>query len=88
MYRNYLISMYLILQIIIFLFRYLFLENNFKMSSKLDTVKVAIKDSLYDESKPWCKFFNWAETTSGVNRLNLFMGKKYKLKIILVRYVY
>lgn len=48
------------------------------MSSKLDTVKVVVKDSLYDESKPWCKFFSWAETTSGVNRLNLFIGKKLR----------
>jgi len=44
------------------------------MTSKMDTAKVAIKDSLYDESKPWYKFFNWAEAQTGVNRLNLFIG--------------
>jgi receptor expression-enhancing protein 5/6 len=44
------------------------------MTSKLDSVKLAVRDSLYDESKPWCKFFSWAEAQTGVNRLNLFIG--------------
>ncbi|VVC35677.1 TB2/DP1/HVA22-related protein [Cinara cedri] len=44
------------------------------MANKLDTIKAAVKDALYDESKPWGKFFNWAETQTGVNRLNLFIG--------------
>jgi len=52
------------------------------MTSKIDTAKVAIRDSLYDESKPWYKFFSWAETQTGVNRLNLFIGKKLKLQIV------
>lgn len=45
------------------------------MSSKLDAIKLAVRDSLYDESKPWFKFFNWAEAQTGINRLNLFIGK-------------
>lgn len=53
------------------------------MSSKIDTAKVAIKDSLYDESKPWYKFFNWAEVQTGVNRMNLFIGKTFKLKTMI-----
>jgi len=49
------------------------------MAIQLDTAKSAIKDSLYDESKPWCKFFSWAESQTGVNRVNLFIGKKFKI---------
>lgn len=45
------------------------------MASKIDTVKASVKDSLYDESKPWSKYFSWAEQQTGVNRLNLFIGK-------------
>jgi len=45
------------------------------MAVHLDSAKSAIKDSLYDESKPWCKIFGWAEAQTGVNRLNLFIGK-------------
>lgn len=44
------------------------------MTGKLDTIKAAVNDSLYDESKPWYKFFSWAEVQTGVNRLNLFIG--------------
>ncbi|XP_025424133.1 receptor expression-enhancing protein 5-like [Sipha flava] len=44
------------------------------MTSKIDTAKAAIKNALYDESKPWYKLFNWAEAQTGVNRLNLFFG--------------
>jgi len=44
------------------------------MASKFESTKLAVKDSLYDESKPWYKFFTWAETQTGVNRLNLFIG--------------
>lgn len=47
------------------------------MTTTIDTAKLAVKDSLYDESKPWCKFFSWAEAQTGVNRLNLFIGKKF-----------
>lgn len=49
------------------------------MTSTVETAKLVVKDSLYDESKPWCKFFSWAEAQTGVNRLNLFIGKKFKL---------
>lgn len=45
------------------------------MTSKVDTAKAAVKDALYDETKPWYKLFNWAEAQTGVNRLNLFFGK-------------
>jgi len=48
------------------------------MAIQLDTAKSAIKDSLHDESKPWCKFFSWAEAQTGVSRLNLFIGKKFE----------
>lgn len=48
------------------------------MTNKLDTIKAAVKDALFDETKPWCKFFSWAEVQTGVNRLNLFIGKKLK----------
>lgn len=50
------------------------------MTSTLNAVKSAVKDSLYDESKPWCKFFTWAEAQTGVNRLNLFTGMQFMLK--------
>lgn len=49
------------------------------MNSKIDTAKAAVKDALYDESKPWYKLFNWAEAQTGINRLNLFFGKTFKL---------
>lgn len=52
------------------------------MTSTLNAVKSAVKDSLYDESKPWCKFFTWAEAQTGVNRLNLFTGMKFMLNIL------
>lgn len=51
------------------------------MSNKIDSAKSAVKDALYDESKPWFKFFNWAEAQTGVNRLNLFIGKIIELNI-------
>lgn len=44
------------------------------MTSKFDSAKLAVRDSLYDESKPWYNFFTWAEAQTGVNRLNLFIG--------------
>lgn len=44
------------------------------MTGKLDTIRAAINDSLYNESKPWYTFFNWAEIQTGVNRFNLFIG--------------
>lgn len=53
------------------------LIKDFNMAAHLDSAKSAIKDSLYDESKPWCKFFGWAEAQTGINRLNLFIGKKF-----------
>lgn len=49
------------------------------MTTKLDTIKTSVKDALYDDSKPWYTFFSWAETQTGVNRFNLFIGKKYNL---------
>jgi hypothetical protein len=52
------------------------------MTSKIDTAKAAIKNALYDESKPWYKLFNWAEAQTGVNRLNLFFGKIFKLNSV------
>lgn len=57
------------------------------MAIQLDTAKSAIKDSLHDESKPWCKFFSWAEAQTGISRLNLFIGKKFKINnYVLFRY--
>lgn len=52
------------------------------MTGKLDTVKAAVNDSLYDESKPWYTFFSWAEVQTGVNRLNLFIGMYFKLNVL------
>jgi len=56
------------------------------MAIHLDSAKSAIKDSLYDESKPWCKIFGWAEAQTGVNRLNLFIGKKLKINNVMLIY--
>jgi len=54
------------------------------MAIQLDSAKSAIKEALNDESKPWFKFFNWAEAQTGVNRLNLFIGKKFKINICML----
>lgn len=55
------------------------------MAVHLDSAKSAIKDSLYDESKPWCKIFGWAEAQTGVNRLNLFIGKKINNCVLFIK---
>ncbi|XP_050421954.1 receptor expression-enhancing protein 5-like [Adelges cooleyi] len=44
------------------------------MSAQLEHVKSAVKDSLYDDSKPWSKIFAWAELQTGFNRLYIFIG--------------
>ncbi|XP_050541401.1 receptor expression-enhancing protein 5-like [Daktulosphaira vitifoliae] len=44
------------------------------MSGQIENIKSAVKEALYDESKPWTNLFAWAEVQTGVNRLNLFLG--------------
>lgn len=60
------------------------------MANKLESTKLAVKDSLFDESKPWYKFFTWAEAQTGVSRLNLFIGIhfiiKYSSILICIKY--
>lgn len=63
------------------------LIKDFNMSVYFDSAKSSIKDALHDESKPWCKFFSWAEAQTGVSRLNLFIGKKFKIKSFVLFYL-
>lgn len=44
------------------------------MTTAIDSVRENLNKSLYDDSKPWSGLLAWAEKTSGVKRIYLFIG--------------
>lgn len=45
------------------------------MSIRLQEYRDAIEKSLKDRSKPWTRYFDIAESKTGVSRVYLFVGK-------------
>ncbi|XP_050439206.1 receptor expression-enhancing protein 5-like [Adelges cooleyi] len=41
--------------------------------TKIDVVKGAISNALYDSSKPWDRLFGWAESRTGIPRFKLLI---------------
>lgn len=53
------------------------------MASKLQEYKDTLERNLMDKSKPWTKFFEKAESKTGVNRVYLFVGKVDSYRVYL-----
>ncbi|KAI4487988.1 hypothetical protein M0804_004836 [Polistes exclamans] len=52
--------------------------------SRIEVIKESLEKALKDESKPWTKFFTFAEEKTGINRLYLFIQLIFVLALYLL----